>query len=203
MKLNLAETLLVNNPARGLVQRLYEGRLLFELGGRLDGARVLEAGCGRGVGARILLEQFGASQVCAIDLDPRQVRRAQRQLTRYPHGRVVLTVGAVERLPFPDHYFDAVFDFGVLHHVPAWQTAVAEIRRVLKPCGRFFFEEVTRAALNRWLYRTFLNHPAENRFNEVEFVAELEAHGIELLQQPRRILFNDIFIGVAKRQERA
>ena len=202
MKLNAAETLLVSNPARGLVQRLYEGRLLLELGGRLDGARVLEAGCGQGVGARIVLEQFGASQVCAIDLDPRQVRRAQRRLAGYPQGRVVLTIGVVERLPFPDQCFDAVFDFGVLHHIPAWQTAVAEIRRVLKPCGRFFFEEVTRAALNRWLYRTFLKHPAENRFSEAEFVAELEAHGVELLQEPRRILANDIFIGVGKCCER-
>lgn len=49
MKLNLAEKLLVNNPARALVQRFYEGPLLKELGGRLDNARVLEAGCGQGV----------------------------------------------------------------------------------------------------------------------------------------------------------
>jgi hypothetical protein len=41
------------------------------------------------------------------------------------------------------------------------------------PWGLFFFEEVTRAALNRWIYRTFLDHPAENRFSEAEFVAEL------------------------------
>ena len=201
MKLNAAETLLVNNPVRGLVQRLYEGRLLLELGGRLDGARVLDAGCGRGIGARILLEQFGASQVCAIDIDIRQVRRAQRRLTGYPHGRVVLTVGLVERLPFPDQCFDAVFDFGVLHHIPVWQMAVAEIRRVLKPLGRFYFEEVTKAALNRWIYRTFLKHPTQNRFSEAEFVAELEANGVELLKEPRRILANDIFIGVGKRCE--
>jgi hypothetical protein len=62
-----------------------------------------------------------------------------------------------------------------------WQAAVAEIRPVLKPCGRFFFEEVTRSSLNRWLYRTFLDHPAENRFSEAEFVAELRANGIERL----------------------
>jgi hypothetical protein len=33
MKLNLVEKLLVNNPARALVQRLYEGPLLRKLGG--------------------------------------------------------------------------------------------------------------------------------------------------------------------------
>ena len=201
MKLNLAEKLLVNNPARALVQRFYEGPLLKELGGRLDDARVLEAGCGQGVGIQILLEQFGAGQVCGIDLDPKQIQRARRRFAGTSNGRVVLAVGSVERLPFPDEFFDAVFNYGMLHHVVQWQAGVAEIRRVLKPSGRFFFEEVTRDALKRWLYRTFLDHPAENRFSEEEFVAELAVHGIGLLGEPRRILANDIFVGTAKRRD--
>ena len=199
MKLNLAEKLLVNNPVRALVQRFYEGPLLQKLGGRLDDARVLDVGCGRGVGVQILLEQFGAGQVYGIDLDPQQVRRAQKRFAGTSEGRVVLAVGSVEELPFPDEYFDAVFDFGMLHHVVDWQAGVAEIRRVLKPSGLFFFEEVTREALNRWVYRTFLDHPSENRFNEAEFLAELPVHGLEPFGEPRRILLNDIFIAVARR----
>jgi ubiquinone/menaquinone biosynthesis C-methylase UbiE len=198
MKLNAVETLLVNNPMRALVQRLYEGPLLRKLGGSLDGASVLEVGCGRGTGARILLEQFGVGKICAIDVDLRQVRRAKRRLAGYRGGRVALAAGSVEWLPYPDDCFDAVFDFGILHHVPLWQAAVVEIRRVLKPGGRLFFEEVTRAALNRWLYRMLLKHPAENRFSEAEFVAELAANGIELLNEPKRILADDIFIGVGQ-----
>ena len=151
MKLNLAEKLLVNNPVRALVQRFYEGPLLQKLGGRLDDARVLDVGCGRGVGVQILLEQFGAGQVYGIDLDPQQVRRAQKRFADTSEGRVVLAVESVEKLPFPNEYFDAVFDFGMLHHVVDWQAGVAEIRRVLKPSGLFFFEEVTREALNSFL----------------------------------------------------
>lgn len=199
MKLNLVERLLVNNPARSLVQHFYEGPLLRKLGGRLDGARVLDVGCGRGVGAQILLKQFGASQVYGLDLDPRQVRRAQKRLAGKAGGRVVLAVGSVDKLPFPYEYFDAVFDFGILHHVMDWQAGVAEIQRVLKPSGLFFFEEVTRTALNRWIYRTFLDHPAENRFSEAEFLAELPVHGFEPLGRLHRVLSNDIFIGMAKR----
>jgi ubiquinone/menaquinone biosynthesis C-methylase UbiE len=202
MKLNLVEKLLVNNPARALVQRLYEGPLLRKLGGRLDGARVLDVGCGRGVGVQILLEQFGAGQVYGLDLDPQQVRRAQQRFAGKPEDRVVLAVGSVDKLPFPDEHFDAVFDFGMLHHVVDWQAGVAEIQRVLKPSGLFFFEEVTRAALNRWIYRTFLDHPEENRFSEAEFMAELTSHGIEPLGRLHRILSNDIFIGIAKRTKR-
>ncbi len=199
MKLNLVEKLLVNNPVRALVQHLYEGPLLRKLGGRLDGARVLDVGCGRGVGVQMLLEQFGAGKVYGLDLDPQQVRRAQQRFAGKSEGRVVLAVGSVDKLPFPAEYFDAVFDFGMLHHVVDWQAGVAEIQRVLKPSGLFFFEEVTRAALNRWIYRTFLDHPTENRFSEAEFIAELSVHGIEPLDRLRRILSNDIFIGIAKR----
>jgi ubiquinone/menaquinone biosynthesis C-methylase UbiE len=201
MKLNLAERLLVNNPVRALVQRFYEGPLLRKLGGRLDGARVLDVGCGRGVGVEILLKQFGAGQVYGVDLDPQQIRRAQRRFADVRDCRVVLTVGSVDNLPYPDRSFDAVFDFGVLHHVVNWQAGVAEIRRVLKPSGLFFFEEVTSAALDRWTYRTFLDHPVENRFSESGFLAELSARGLEPFGEVHRVLGEDIFIGMAKRLE--
>lgn len=199
MKLNLVESLLVNNPARALVQRLYEGPLLRKLGGRLDGMRVLDVGCGQGVGVQILLKQFGAGQVYGLDIDPQQILRARRRFAGKPEGCAILAVGSVDELPFPDEYFDAVFDFGMLHHVEDWQAGVAEIQRVLKPSGLFFFEEVTRDALNRWIYRTFLDHPLENRFSEVEFLTELSIRGIKPLGKPRSILSNDIFIGIARR----
>jgi ubiquinone/menaquinone biosynthesis C-methylase UbiE len=201
MKLNGVERLLVNSRARALVQRFYEAPLLLRLGGPMDGRRVLDVGCGRGVGVELLLRQFRASHVCGIDLESGQIDRARKRLAGKYDGRVILKVGSVERLPFVDASFDAVFDFGMLHHVPVWQTGIAEIRRVLKPGGTFLFEEVTRAALERWVYRTFLEHPAENRFSEAEFVAELASHGLEPTGAIRRVLFSDIFIGVAKLPE--
>ena len=117
MKLNSAERWLVNNPARALVQRFYEVPLLRRLGGRVDGGRVLEVGCGRGVALPFLLNGFGALHVCGVDLDPDQVTRAARHLRKY-EGRIDLRVASVEQLPFAEASFDAVFDFGILHHVP-------------------------------------------------------------------------------------
>src|ERR1700749_2233861 len=64
-------------------------------------------------------------------------------------------------------------------HHPGWQKGISEIGRVLKPDGTFFFEEVTRAALERWIYRRFFEHPAENRFSEAEFMTKLESHGMK------------------------
>ena len=198
MKLNFAEQLLVNNSVRAAVQMFYEGPFLRRLGGTLQGGTVLEVGCGRGAGIEVILRQFDAAHVCGIDLDPLQIERARRRFQGKYAGRITLMQGDAERLPFGNASFDAVFDFGALHHAANWQTGVAEIRRVLKPGGTFFFEEVTRAALERWINRTFFDHPAENRFSEAEFITEVESHGLKSAGPLRRILFGDIFMGAAK-----
>jgi len=58
--------------------------------------------------------------------------------------------------------------------MPAWENAISEVRRVLKPDGIFVFEEVSKQALDRWVYRMLFKHPRENRFTAENFVAELD-----------------------------
>lgn len=178
MKMNSVEKFLMNNPIRAAFQLWYEAPLLERLGGRLQNMRVLEIGCGRGVGTRIILERFGASYVHAIDIDPDMVNRARKRLADYPPDRLKLEVGDVTALGVEDASFDAVFNFAILHHVPNWQAGISEIRRILKPGGRFYFQDVTTHALNKWFYQTFLEHPSENRFSCQDFIAELERQGI-------------------------
>jgi hypothetical protein len=50
MQLNVIEKMLLNNPARRMVQRFYEAPLLLRMAGRLEGKRALEIGCGQGFG---------------------------------------------------------------------------------------------------------------------------------------------------------
>ena len=176
----------------------YEGPLLRKLGGSVPGGTVLEIGCGQGAGVDVIFRRFDAAHVCGIDLDPVQIERARKRLLGKYAGRVTLMQGDAERLPFANTSFDAVFDFGALHHVPDWQRSIAEIRRVLKPGGTLFFEEVTRAALQRWVYRRFFEHPVENRFSDAEFMAEMERLGLRSAGPLRRTLFGDIFIGTAR-----
>jgi ubiquinone/menaquinone biosynthesis C-methylase UbiE len=197
MLLNAVETILVNNPARRMVQRFYETPLLLRMTHRLDQKRVLEIGCGQGFGMEIILRQFGAATVSGIDLDPRMVARAQKRIAPYA-GRADVSVGDVTAIQADDESFDAVFDFGVIHHVPFWEDAISEVRRVLKPGGIFVFEEVSRQALDRWIYRTFLDHPAENRFTAREFVAVLERCGIKVANNLASFCFGDFFAGVGR-----
>lgn len=200
MKLNAVERALMNNPVRASVQRRHEAALMERLGGRVEGLRVLEVGCGRGVGTEIIFESFGARVVHAFDIDPDMVRQANVRLFGYPPERLRLFVGSVTAIDEEDDSYDAVFDFGIIHHVPDWRRAVAEVSRVLRPGGRFFFEEVTKQALDRWFYRTFLKHPTENRFSAEEFIAELERRGIAVGENTVEWFFGDFVVGVGRRE---
>ena len=200
MKLNYIEKALMNNPIRAVVQRHHEAAMMERLGGRCEGKKVLDIGCGCGVGTEIIFERFGASEVHAFDLDPKMIEIAGRRLTKYPPEKLRLFVGDAEKIEAADASFDAVFDFGIIHHIPVWQKSVAEVARVLKPGGRFYFEEVTVQALNRWFYRTFLEHPIENRFTVEQFVAELEKNEIIVGDKKQKWFFDDLVIGVGTRK---
>ncbi|MGH9929345.1 MAG: methyltransferase type 11, partial [Pyrinomonadaceae bacterium] len=66
MKLNAVEKFLMNDPLRAAIQKHYEAGLMHRLGGRLEAMRVLEIGCGRGLGTEIIFERFGAREVHAF-----------------------------------------------------------------------------------------------------------------------------------------
>ena len=165
---------LMNNPIREMIQRKFVGAYFSKVAKPLSEPLCLEIGCGRGVGARIIIEAFQASKVIAFDSDEEQVKLAKRYLrSRKLQSKVGLFIGDAERLSFPDSIFDAVFDFGVLHHLSNWRAALREVARVLKPNGQFFFEEPLKPILDFVLVRSILNHPRDGLFTACEFSQEL------------------------------
>ncbi|MGP3920625.1 class I SAM-dependent methyltransferase [Nonomuraea sp. 10N515B] len=91
-----------------------------------------EIGCGSGYGTKLVLEQFGAVQLDAVDLDPAMIRRARARLARYA-GHVRLAQGDASdlRAAFDagDGPYEAMFDFAIIHHIPDWRAALAEVAR--------------------------------------------------------------------------
>lgn len=184
MLLNRIEFVLMNNPVRALVQRHFEARRLVQMGGSVDGGIALEMGCGRGVGVEIVLDLFKASCVHAFDLDPRMVSLAAGRLASRKE-RVRLWTGDATQIGSPDAVYDAVFDFGIIHHIPDWRKALSEACRVLKPGGRFYAEEVFDSFILRPFWRTVLKHPQEDRFDYGQFKHEVAQQGLHLLSSNR------------------
>ncbi len=108
----------------------------------------MEIGCGSGYGTRMILDRFDAARVDAVDLDPGMVVKARRRLADRP-GRVRLEVGDAANLRVvfgaEDGTYDATFNFAIIHHIPDWRSAVAEVARVLKPGGLFVLALFSRS----------------------------------------------------------
>jgi ubiquinone/menaquinone biosynthesis C-methylase UbiE len=173
MKLNWAERWVVNNPLRVFEQRV-EIRWLRKMTPLKRGAKILEVGCGRGAGAKQILKTFQPSVLHVLDLDLQMVQKAKDYLCEVEKGKVYLYVGDVLHLPFKERSLDAVFGFGVLHHIQDWQGSLAEIARVLKIGGAYFIEELYPALYQNFITKRILLHPHEDRFQSKDLMQGLK-----------------------------
>ena len=182
MRLNRLGTAHIISPARTLPLRFYVAPLLERLGGTVEGGRVLEVGCGQGLGAEIIKKRFGAATVNGVDLDGRIVARAKGRLARRNIGGIEIAEGDATHLDFDDRSFDAVFDFGAIHLIQEWEQAVGEVARVLKPGGRFYFEEMSLPSARILLNQTTEkgSDPRRNGFNRKSFLRALEDQGLAI-----------------------
>ena len=180
MLMNAVEYWAMNNPLRAFVQRRYEAPRLMRLA-RNKAGRVLEIGCGQGVGAKIIHDLLHPEEYVGVDLDPRMIRRAEKRAASLSNARFV--EGDVSHLEFPDASFDVVVDFAILHHVPDWKRALAEVHRTLRVGGEFLFEDLPLETWERGIgipSRRIADHPYDQMFRKHEFVDELVRLGCEL-----------------------
>lgn len=100
--------------------------------------RVLDIGFGGGVGLAMLLSKVPRVSLAGVDLAQAVIAHGERKFDRaIQEGRVEIRLGAVESLPWPDGTFDAAYSVNCIYFWPDHARALHEIRRVLKPGGRF------------------------------------------------------------------
>ena len=197
--MNSIEFWAINNPLRALIQKHYEApRLRAASSG--NASSVLEIGCGQGVGAKIIYELFRPQSYIGIDLDPRMIRRARQKAADLPNAEFM--EGDASSLAFPDESFDLVVDFGIIHHIPNWQDALAEVHRTLKARGEFLFEELSVETWNKGIgkpLKRVLDHPYDDMFRKHEFVNRLKELGFETEAYENSPLSFFYFWGSAKK----
>jgi SAM-dependent methyltransferase len=112
----------------------------------LDGATVLDVGCGAGRFADVALS--AGATVVALDYSS-AIDAAAANLGDNP--RLHLVQGDVFHLPFAADSFDFVYCFGVLQHTPDVRSAFFSLPRVLRPGGKLAVDVYPRLLGNVFL----------------------------------------------------
>ena len=114
-------------------------RMTVEMAAAAPGEAALDVGCGTGSLAIALKAAVGASgEVTGIDASPEMIEQARRKAAK-AGAKADFRVALIEELPFGEGEFDLVLSSFMLHHLPddVKRKGLAEVRRVLKPGGRF------------------------------------------------------------------
>ncbi len=119
-------------------------RALLDRAGFRQGSHLLDAGCGSGAFLPWLAEIAGQDgRVSAIDLAQENARLAA---ARAEDAACPVTVeqGDLLHLPYPDNTFDAAWSANTVQYLDddALTTALAELRRVVRPGGTILVKEL-------------------------------------------------------------
>jgi len=157
----------VNSRIRQLFQKYYELGVIKRHLDRnqidLAGKTILDAGCGSGYSSEIILQEFQPKDLYAFDVAPEQI-----ELVKGRELPLKAFVGDIAKANLAPDRFDAVFTFGVFHHVPDWHRALEEMNRVLKPKGVLLGGELTKEE--------------SVGFEWGKFVADVEKAGFQMVE---------------------
>ncbi|MDT9687311.1 class I SAM-dependent methyltransferase [Streptomyces sp. P9(2023)] len=133
---DLAEPISVEDRVRSQ-EDLYR-QVLDAVGPHAD-MRLLEVGCGLGVGCALALREGRPAHITGMDIHPQQLDRARlanAALLEATPSRLRFVRGAAEEMPFDDGEFDRVLSVEAAQHFDDMIAFAHETARVLKPGGR-------------------------------------------------------------------
>lgn len=132
------------------VMTLGKGRAIREATAEIAqikaGDKVLDVGCGTGDLTFIAKAHAGVTgEVHGTDASPEMIEVAKGKASQ-TGAQINFQVDLIERMSFPNHYFDVVLSSLMMHHLPntVKRQGLAEIRRVLKPGGRLVIVDFRR-----------------------------------------------------------
>ena len=106
------------------------------------GLRVLDFGCGPGSISVGLAKAIEPGELHGVDMEQSQVDLAREAARANGCSNAIFHVADVTALPFEDSFFDVAHCHNVLLHIPGTDSALSEVKRVLKPGGLIACREI-------------------------------------------------------------
>ncbi len=165
-----------------------------ELAADGKGGRALDVGCGPGIMAEHLTER--GFEFYGVDISREMIHQAE---AKYGGQKMChFSTGRVEKLDFPDSYFDIVICMGLVEYIEDDVAAIKEVCRVLKPGGELIVTLPNRLSPYRIWSRVFFNKKIldlikrkilrkkaptlfHREYREDAYKGLLTAHGLEIM----------------------
>jgi len=172
--------------ANPLVEEIVSESEIYNRVLQLEGAKVIELGCGNAVHTRAIAESGKPETILACEVDTIQHEK-NLALTDLPI--VVFEHAGAQNIPAEDSSADVVMMFKSLHHIPIddMDKAMLEIRRVLRPGGLAYISEPVYAGDFNEVLRLFHD---ERLVREAAFEAVKRAVSQGVLEFAGEYFFN-------------
>ncbi len=141
-----------------------------------DNESILEIGFGNGKFFNKLFSTAKNLQISGLDFSPEMVKEAAvNNPSTSSSGQLTLRLGSSDKIPFADNSFDKVFCINVIYFWELPATHLKEIRRVLKPGGRFYTSIRSKESLAQMPFAKY----GFTIYTQDEWIQMLEANHLQ------------------------
>jgi arsenite methyltransferase len=116
-------------------------QILVSFGLKLNGARLLEIGCGPGFYATRIAQRFRLLNVVGVDRSAKLVERSEVRRRFLKLSNCQFRIGDVRAIPWPSASAEAVITSRLFMILDDRQAVMAKVYRVLAPGGLYFIAE--------------------------------------------------------------
>lgn len=152
------------------------------------GEKILDIGCGN---AGDLLIFAKNDTICVgIDLSEGMIREGKKDIDGVGLKNIDLFIGSGTHLPFKNEIFDKVSCSEVIEHIPNYEDAIVEMKRVLKKHGKMVITTPNWYSLNgliralfgivRFIRRKKRRHPYDKWKTQREVINVLKRNGFKV-----------------------
>lgn len=178
-----------------------------------DDLKIIEAGSGTGRFCIALAKDFSESMMYGVDLSQNSTIISKKGAKLHNVNNVEFIQGDIFKLPFPDNFFDVVFNEGVIEHFHNYEKSIEEMIRVTKSSGTIIIAVPNWYCFPHTIYKKIVGNKFEYGheksfkhkelinsvkvlgLKDVEITGFYPAHGIKRLAK-YCTLFNTIGIGI-------